>query len=441
MAELSSDERAKLGAKLIEQSPPGEVNDVINAIRAIVGDDDALMVHAGPALRAYNLVQLTVVEHPAREGAPAHTSVLSEAAILPGTSGDGERYIDAIGKQSFTFDHVNVVASDYEAYELPEEEEAFRAELAKSLAAYTKNHYPTGQSSVNCSQHPLLPPAPAPEAEPEAAPSPEPATPQPPTDDVIMEGATPAKMAETDDIVTDVIPEQVGAGSSEPAPTPAVGAEVAKTGEVDQPGGLEKVDEAVEEVKQAEDGEAPAENETAGESDSSAESPDGPKETPEVDSTSSDKTSAEKPVERQQERLENPIYTLEVVGNRYKTDAFWTGRWRTCWTVDKAAAKVEGKLLVDVHYFEQGNVQLTTQHKASFAYPSEVSGQSIASQIVTTISKVEAAYQMELQDVYGDLGDKVFRSLRRALPVTRQKVDWEKVGGYSLGSDISKARA
>lgn len=51
---------------------------------------------------------------------------MSEAAILPGTSGDGERYIDAIGKQSFTFDHVNVVASDYEAYELPEEEEAFR---------------------------------------------------------------------------------------------------------------------------------------------------------------------------------------------------------------------------------------------------------------------------------------------------------------------------
>jgi capping protein alpha len=106
-------------------------------------------------------------------------------------------------------------------------------------------------------------------------------------------------------------------------------------------------------------------------------------------------------------------------------------------------------------------VQLTTKHRAAFAYPSEVAGQSIASQIVTTISRVEAAYQLELQDVYGDLGDKVFRSyvlpsrlgglvrtcayagdrLRRALPVTRQKVDWEKVGGYSLGSDISKARA
>lgn len=31
--------------------------------------------------------------------------------------------------------------------------------------------------------------------------------------------------------------------------------------------------------------------------------------------------------------------------------------------------------------------------------------------------------------------------LRRALPVTRQKIDWEKVGGYNLGSDIGKATA
>ena len=31
--------------------------------------------------------------------------------------------------------------------------------------------------------------------------------------------------------------------------------------------------------------------------------------------------------------------------------------------------------------------------------------------------------------------------LRRALPVTRQKMEWEKVSGYSLGSDLTKARA
>lgn len=38
-----------------------------------MGDDDALMTHAGPALRSYNLMQFTVVEHPAEDGLKAHT--------------------------------------------------------------------------------------------------------------------------------------------------------------------------------------------------------------------------------------------------------------------------------------------------------------------------------------------------------------------------------
>lgn len=38
--------------------------------------------------------------------------------------------------------------------------------------------------------------------------------------------------------------------------------------------------------------------------------------------------------------------------------------------------------------------------------------------------------------------DRCFRGrLRRALPVTRQKMDWEKVSGYTLGADLTKARS
>lgn len=104
-----------------------------------------------------------------------------------------------------------------------------------------------------------------------------------------------------------------------------------------------------------------------------------------------------------------------------------TGRWRTRWVVDQASGQVSGAINVDVHYYEQGNVsrrtraastasdagqvQLATSHTASFPCPTESSdSQSIASQIVTTISKIETNYQLELNDVYGDLGDKAFRS-------------------------------
>lgn len=54
---------------------------------------------------------------------------------------------------------------------------------------------------------------------------------------------------------------------------------------------------------------------------------------------------------------------------------------------------------------------MATSHSASFPCPTEPNGsQSVASQIVTTLSKIETSYQLELNDVYGDLGDKAFRS-------------------------------
>lgn len=62
-------------------------------------------------------------------------------------------------------------------------------------------------------------------------------------------------------------------------------------------------------------------------------------------------------------------------------------------------------------YIHTSQVQLATKHSAFFPCPKEESGgQSIASQIVTTISKIETNYHLELNDVYGELGDKAFRA-------------------------------
>lgn len=53
-------------------------NQLMVDIRAIINDDEALMPHVTPALRAYNLAQLHVVEHQGTEEVPAHSvSLLS----------------------------------------------------------------------------------------------------------------------------------------------------------------------------------------------------------------------------------------------------------------------------------------------------------------------------------------------------------------------------
>jgi capping protein (actin filament) muscle Z-line, alpha len=56
------------------------------------------------------------------------------------------------------------------------------------------------------------------------------------------------------------------------------------------------------------------------------------------------------------------------------------------------------------------------------------------------IALVEKRYQDELNQAFTQLSEGAFKGLRRQLPVTRQKVEWEKVGGYRLGADLQGGR-
>lgn len=311
------------------------------------------------------------------------------------------------------------------------ETDLFRAELAKSLAAYTKNHFSSGQSAVQCSQYPLLPALPEPTVEEPAAGSskaPEPPTVAESTSEEEVAAAVPAdvepatEQAETTpaspieplsnapsasapvnpkypiedgtattadetaaEVQSDVVDEQISGGADEPAPTPAPAPAPAAAGSQDGDAGeapaetvqgdaeLEKVDSGVKEAK----GEEVERKDTPVVEEEGGSAPED--QATLVEQEAPVQADVPAPVPRKQQRVDSPVYTLEVVGNKYKTDAFWyvsppltvsagpaaipqltcrTGRWRTRWTVDKAANKVEGKINVDVHYFEQGNVSL-----------------------------------------------------------------------------------
>lgn len=87
-----------------------------------------------------------------------------------------------------------------------------------------------------------------------------------------------------------------------------------------------------------------------------------------------------------------------------------------------------------MHYFENGNVQLNA------AKPATLTLSSLEPRdIVRAVEKHEDAYQAAIERVYDDLSEKAFKALRRQLPVTRQKVDWDKVTGYKLGAELAKS--
>jgi len=82
-----------------------------------------------------------------------------------------------------------------------------------------------------------------------------------------------------------------------------------------------------------------------------------------------------------------------------------------------------------VHYYEDGNVRLLTNKEVSLSGVGE-------KDVVRKIAEVERKYQEDLNRAFGALSEGAFKGLRRQLPITRQKIDWDKISGYKLGQDI-----
>lgn len=98
-----------------------------------------------------------------------------------------------------------------------------------------------------------------------------------------------------------------------------------------------------------------------------------------------------------------------------------------------------------MHYYEDGNVSLTTQKPVQIALSGSSALSSsdddndpnaVAAEVVRKIAAVEKAYQLEVNRAFAAMNEDGFKGLRRQLPVTRQKVEWEKVGGYRLGGEL-----
>lgn len=278
---MSSEDRVQVAASFILQSPPGEINDVLNDVRVIVDDDAGLEEGILPALREYNIAQFTTVEVPGEH----HQTIISEFARVPDT--EEERYLDPRSKISFVFNHLTLEATDPQSEE-PSEVEPQRAALESAALSYLNSHYHDGVVTVLA--------------------------------------------------------------------------------------------------------------------------------------------------------MSTTRFTIQIVSNKYNPSNYWAGRWRSHYEIDFESRTIQGRVLVNVHYYEQGNVQLSTSNDSSISIPAAVSSlspASSASKIFALIEAEESRCQASLNDAYHEMGEKTFKGLRRALPLTRQKIDWDKTMGYKLGAELT----
>ncbi|KAF7846190.1 hypothetical protein BT93_L4917 [Corymbia citriodora subsp. variegata] len=130
------------------------------------------------------------------------------------------------------------------------------------------------------------------------------------------------------------------------------------------------------------------------------------------------------------------VIALVVVANKYSPNNFWNGRWRSQYLLKPNGSSMSGSIKVDVHYYEDGNVRLLTSKPVSISLSS-----TSASDIIRQIASTEKKYQEDLNRAFTNMNEGAFKGLRRQLPVTRQKVEWDKIGGYRLGQDIGGGRS
>lgn len=121
-----------------------------------------------------------------------------------------------------------------------------------------------------------------------------------------------------------------------------------------------------------------------------------------------------------------------LVANKYSPQNFWNGRWRSTYTLSPSSGNLSGSVKVDVHYYEDGNVRMSTSKDVSVPDAMVTANASGADAVVREIAKAENKFQEELNRAFVQLAEGSFKGLRRQLPVTRQRVEWEKIGGYRV---------
>jgi hypothetical protein len=118
----------------------------------------------------------------------------------------------------------------------------------------------------------------------------------------------------------------------------------------------------------------------------------------------------------------------------------YSGNWKATWTIDKvesSTGQISGNVIVHSYAHEEGNVQL----KISKEFPPILVGEasvdegenpSLAGGMVQQIMKWETIILGILASMNDNVSSDHLRSIRRVLPITKTKMNWDAVAHRSV---------
>jgi len=120
---------------------------------------------------------------------------------------------------------------------------------------------------------------------------------------------------------------------------------------------------------------------------------------------------------------------------------YWAGSWSAEWSLEVpkggSIGTLTGKVCVRVHYFEDGNVQLND--KGVFQCECPAGADQVGAEFVDKVKTHETKFLAKFEEIYSTLSESVLQGLRRRLPVTKTKFDWDKQAVAKLAGDLQKA--
>jgi len=140
----------------------------------------------------------------------------------------------------------------------------------------------------------------------------------------------------------------------------------------------------------------------------------------------------------------NLVVTFAISSALFNGTNFYNGRWRSVWTatfVPGKAAQVTANIRINVHYYEDGNVQLNTNCNKKDLSVQAAKPESFADAFIQTIQKQEGDLQLQLEQNYEKMNSSTFKALRRALPITATKIVWPKITSYKIGSEAQAPKS
>lgn len=104
---------------------------------------------------------------------------------------------------------------------------------------------------------------------------------------------------------------------------------------------------------------------------------------------------------------------------------FWSGEWLSTWEMTSGSGvyNVKGLIRANTYYYEEGNIQfsLKTEFDENI---NQGSDQEVATELIQLIESKENSVQTDLEGVYDNFSDQYIKPLRRKLPVTGTKMNW-----------------